>query len=90
VRVLAGLLRIAVGLDRNHAGRVSGLSCRTGADGALVIEVEPALGADVSLELYAANQRTELLSEVIGRPVYVALAGTGGAEVAAPEAVAGM
>jgi exopolyphosphatase/guanosine-5'-triphosphate,3'-diphosphate pyrophosphatase len=90
VRVLAGLLRIAVGLDRNHAGRVSGLSCRTGADGALMIEVEPAPGTDVSLELYAANQRTDLLSEVIGRPVEVVLAGTAGAEVAAPEAAAGM
>jgi exopolyphosphatase/guanosine-5'-triphosphate,3'-diphosphate pyrophosphatase len=71
VRVLAGLLRVAVGLDRNHAGRVSSLSCRTDSDGALVIDVEPAPGADVSLELYAANQRTDLLSEVLGRPVEV-------------------
>ena len=71
VRVLAGLLRMAVGLDRNHAGRVSGLSCRTSPDGALVVDVEPAPGADVSLELYSANQRTDLLSEVLGRPVKV-------------------
>jgi exopolyphosphatase/guanosine-5'-triphosphate,3'-diphosphate pyrophosphatase len=71
VRVLAGLLRIAVGLDRNHAGRVSGLSCRTSPDGALVVEIDPAPGADVSLELYAANERTDLLSEVLGRPVDV-------------------
>jgi exopolyphosphatase / guanosine-5'-triphosphate,3'-diphosphate pyrophosphatase len=71
VRVLAGLLRIAVGLDRNHVGRVTGLSCRTHADGALVVRIEPAPGADVSLELYAANQRTDLLSEVLGRPVQV-------------------
>jgi exopolyphosphatase / guanosine-5'-triphosphate,3'-diphosphate pyrophosphatase len=73
VRVLAGLLRVAVGLDRNHAGRVSGVSCRTDAAGALVVEVEPAPGADVSLELYAANERTDLLSEVLGRPVDVVL-----------------
>jgi exopolyphosphatase/guanosine-5'-triphosphate,3'-diphosphate pyrophosphatase len=71
VRVLAGLLRIAVALDRNHAGRVSSLSCRTDGDGALVVEIEPAPGADVSLELYAANERTDLLSEVLGRPVTV-------------------
>jgi exopolyphosphatase / guanosine-5'-triphosphate,3'-diphosphate pyrophosphatase len=71
VRVLAGLLRIAVGLDRNHAGRVSSLSCRTDGDGALVVEIKPAPGADVSLELYAANERTDLLSEVLGRPVKV-------------------
>jgi exopolyphosphatase / guanosine-5'-triphosphate,3'-diphosphate pyrophosphatase len=71
VRVLAGLLRIAVGLDRNHAGRVSSLSCRTDGDGALVVQIEPAPGADVALELYAANERTDLLSEVLGRPVKV-------------------
>jgi exopolyphosphatase / guanosine-5'-triphosphate,3'-diphosphate pyrophosphatase len=71
VGVLAGLLRIAVGLDRNHAGRVSSLSCRTDGDGALVVEIEPAPGADVSLELYAANERTDLLSDVLGRPVKV-------------------
>jgi exopolyphosphatase / guanosine-5'-triphosphate,3'-diphosphate pyrophosphatase len=71
VRVLAGLLRIAVGLDRNHVGRVSGLSCRTDGDGALIVTIDPAPGADVSLELYAANERTDLLSEVLGRPVKV-------------------
>ncbi|HEY6697145.1 MAG TPA: Ppx/GppA phosphatase family protein [Acidimicrobiales bacterium] len=71
VRVLAGLLRIAVGLDRNHAGHVRSLSCRPDGGAAIVIEVQPAPGADVSLELYAANQRTDLLSEVTGRPVEV-------------------
>ncbi|MGH9248723.1 MAG: hypothetical protein ACRD0W_04290, partial [Acidimicrobiales bacterium] len=90
VRVLAGLLRAAVGLDRNHAGRVSSLACGMGADGAMVVEIRPVPGADVSLELYAAKQRTDLLSEVIGRRVEVVLAGTEGVEVAAPEAVAGM
>ena len=71
VRVLAGLLRIAVGLDRNHAGNVRSLSCRTSPEGALEVHIEPAPGADVSLELYSANQRTDLLSEVLGRPVKV-------------------
>jgi exopolyphosphatase/guanosine-5'-triphosphate,3'-diphosphate pyrophosphatase len=74
VRVLAGLLRIAVGLDRNHAGRVRAVSLRDDGDGRLRIAVEPAPGADVSLELYAANQRTDLLSDVIGQPVEVVLA----------------
>jgi hypothetical protein len=69
--VLASLLRIAVGLDRNHAGRVRGVSCREADDGALVVEVSAVPGADVSLELYAANQRTDLLAEVTGRAVTV-------------------
>jgi exopolyphosphatase / guanosine-5'-triphosphate,3'-diphosphate pyrophosphatase len=71
VCVLASLLRVAVGLDRNHAGRVRGVSCREADDGALVVEVSAAPGADVSLELYAANQRTDLLAEVTGRAVTV-------------------
>jgi len=71
VRVMAGLLRIAVGLDRNHAGHVRGLSFRPGEDGVLVIEVEPEPSADVSLELHAANQRTDLFSEIAGQPVEV-------------------
>jgi hypothetical protein len=36
-----------------------------------VVEIKPAPGADVSLELYAANERTDLLSEVLDRPVKV-------------------
>ena len=82
VRALAGLLRVAVGLDRNHAGRVRRVSCRAVGDadpgradsGALLVEVEPQPGADVSLELHAANQRTDLLAQVLGRAVEVTLA----------------
>ncbi|HZA76871.1 MAG TPA: Ppx/GppA phosphatase family protein [Acidimicrobiales bacterium] len=90
VRVLAGLLRIAVGLDRNHAGLVRGVSCRPDDGGAIVIEVRPAPRADVSLELHAANQRTDLLAEALGRPVKVVLAETESvAALASPEAMAG-
>jgi exopolyphosphatase / guanosine-5'-triphosphate,3'-diphosphate pyrophosphatase len=71
VRVLAGILRIAVGLDRNHAGRVRAVRCRDGEDGSLVIEVEPSAGQDVSLELHAAVSRADLLAEALGGPVEV-------------------
>jgi exopolyphosphatase / guanosine-5'-triphosphate,3'-diphosphate pyrophosphatase len=75
VRVLAGILRVAVGLDRNHAARVRSVTCRDGdgrdGDGALVVEVTPEPGADVSLELYAANVRAELLSDALGARVEV-------------------
>ncbi|HEX6422828.1 MAG TPA: Ppx/GppA phosphatase family protein [Acidimicrobiales bacterium] len=75
VRVLAGILRVAVGLDRNHAARVRSVTCRDGdgrdGDGALVVEVTPEPGADVSLELYAANVRAELLADALGAPVEV-------------------
>jgi exopolyphosphatase/guanosine-5'-triphosphate,3'-diphosphate pyrophosphatase len=71
VRVLAGILRVAVGLDRNHGARVRSVSCREGDDGTLVLEAAPAPGHDVSLELYAANGRAELMAEALGRPVTV-------------------
>mgnify|MGYP006314742457 FL=1 len=71
VRVLAGILRVAVGLDRNHSARVQSVTCRAGDDGALAVEVTPAPGEDVSLELYAANGRADLLAEALGMPVEV-------------------
>ena len=39
VRVLAGLLRVAVGLDRNHGAHVASVGVVPGDDDALVIEV---------------------------------------------------
>jgi exopolyphosphatase/guanosine-5'-triphosphate,3'-diphosphate pyrophosphatase len=76
VSLLAGLLRIAVGLDRNHAGRVAAVSCRDRSDGdgegeGLVIEVVPQPEADIGLELYSANQRKELLESTLERAVTV-------------------
>ena len=71
VRALAGILRVAIGLDRSHEGRVVGLSVqRDGQDLQVLLQAEP--GADISLELYAANERRELLSSVLGLDVEVA------------------
>jgi exopolyphosphatase / guanosine-5'-triphosphate,3'-diphosphate pyrophosphatase len=71
VRVLAGILRVAVGLDRNHGGRVRSVTCHDGADGALIVEVTAMPGEDVSLELYAAGIRSSLLADALGGPVEV-------------------
>ena len=65
VRVLAGLLRIAIGLDRNHAARVESLGVAVDGDH-LGISVTPAPGEDISLELYAASARTSLLDGALG------------------------
>jgi exopolyphosphatase/guanosine-5'-triphosphate,3'-diphosphate pyrophosphatase len=64
VRCLAGLLRIAIGLDRNHAGRVAGVEV-AGGDGRLRIVAHPAPGQDISLECYAAASRRQLLEGVL-------------------------
>jgi exopolyphosphatase / guanosine-5'-triphosphate,3'-diphosphate pyrophosphatase len=70
VRVLAGILRVAVGLDRNHAGRVTGVRLAED-DGRLVIGAVPEPGQEVSLELYAAGTRSDLLADALGVPVSV-------------------
>jgi exopolyphosphatase/guanosine-5'-triphosphate,3'-diphosphate pyrophosphatase len=83
VRVLAGLLRVAVGLDRNHGARVSALSVRSGDD-TLVVAAVPADGQDVSLELHAAGSRSDLLADALGVPVEVVEDGAAPAEEPAP------
>jgi exopolyphosphatase/guanosine-5'-triphosphate,3'-diphosphate pyrophosphatase len=64
VRVLAGLLRVAIGLDRNHAARVQSLVAKDKGD-RLVVKVTPMEGEDISLELYAASSRTSLLDATL-------------------------
>ncbi len=64
VRVLAGLLRVAIGLDRNHAARVSCLSVKDKGD-RVVVKVTPMPGEDISLEIYAASARTGLLESTL-------------------------
>jgi exopolyphosphatase / guanosine-5'-triphosphate,3'-diphosphate pyrophosphatase len=67
VRTLAAILRVAIGLDRCHEHRVSGLRVEI-RNTRVTVEVQPN-GADIALELYAANERKDLLEEVLGRRV---------------------
>jgi exopolyphosphatase/guanosine-5'-triphosphate,3'-diphosphate pyrophosphatase len=72
VRCLAGLLRIAIGLDRSHSSRVREVRCADTngkAESTLVIEALPDGDADISLELYAAAQRVGLLEDTLGIPI---------------------
>jgi exopolyphosphatase/guanosine-5'-triphosphate,3'-diphosphate pyrophosphatase len=68
VRVLAGLLRVAIGLDRNHAARVASVGVKDKGD-RVVLRVAPAPGEDVSLELYAAASRRGLLETALDTTV---------------------
>lgn len=69
VRGLAALLRVAVGLDRTYDARVKSVSVTVEA-GDISIEVKPrGKKTDVSLNLYAANERKGLLSDVSNRRV---------------------
>lgn len=70
VRVLAGIVRVAIGLDRNHAARVRDLDI-TDEDSQITVRAEPDGDADISLELYAADSRKDLLQSVLGLPIVV-------------------
>ncbi len=63
VRILAGILRTAIALDRTHAGVVADLACRR-EGGSLVVEV--GARSDPSLELYTAEERKELFETALG------------------------
>jgi exopolyphosphatase/guanosine-5'-triphosphate,3'-diphosphate pyrophosphatase len=73
VRTLAGLLRVAIGLDRSHRQLVDRVEVDTSAK-RVVVGVVPTDGADLSLELYDAGERTGLLADVLARPVEVVAA----------------
>lgn len=70
LRVMAGLLRIAIGLDRSHAGSVSSVVVRKVND-ELIITPTAEEGVDIELEIFAANERSALLAESLELTVHV-------------------
>jgi exopolyphosphatase/guanosine-5'-triphosphate,3'-diphosphate pyrophosphatase len=73
VRCCAGLLKLAIGLDRTHGARVSGVMVKVGKQN-LTVAALPVDGADIGLELFSAAQRTDLLAEALELPVEVVAA----------------
>jgi len=68
---LSGLLRVADGLDRGHAAAVERLSTRL-TDDVLSIRVAPKdPGADLSLEIWGALRKADVLEKVLGRRVLI-------------------
>ncbi|HMQ26349.1 MAG TPA: HD domain-containing protein, partial [Acidimicrobiales bacterium] len=76
VRALAGILRIAIALDRTRVGAVEGVRRVRGpaAGDAVELAVTASEGADVSLELYTAGEVKGLLEQVLGRDVRLSVA----------------
>jgi exopolyphosphatase/guanosine-5'-triphosphate,3'-diphosphate pyrophosphatase len=67
VRVLAGLLRVAAGLERTRSGVVTGVRVKGGhGDKPLRLLVETIPDADAELELYSARSRQELMAQTLG------------------------
>ena len=72
MRTLAGILRVGIALDRSHDGRVGRVTVgRANGGGAIEVRVEPADGADTSLELQTAEERKDLLEHVLGHRVLI-------------------
>lgn len=72
VRKLAGMLRVAIGLDRSHQTLVADVEVEHDADhGVLRITPLAPDGADIDLEIYSAQERSELLAEALGVEVSV-------------------
>jgi exopolyphosphatase/guanosine-5'-triphosphate,3'-diphosphate pyrophosphatase len=71
VRSLAAVLRVAIGLDRRHDGRVAGVRAAASDGDRLTVAASPADGSDIGLELFAAQERSALLARVLDRDVEV-------------------
>ena len=70
VRLLAGILRIAIALDRSRVGSVATVEVAE-VDGVLELRVAGRPGADLALELFTAEERRGLLASVLEHPVEV-------------------
>ena len=78
MRVLAGLLRVAVGLDRSRDGVVRKVAVEVGEEakgGRKVLIVLDTGGRDAELELYSAEARKDLLEDALDVEVELTLAG---------------
>jgi len=73
VRKLAGILRVAIALDRTRAGLVDKVFVHAGEGDDIEVVVNAA-GRDVGLEVYTAESRKSLLEEALGAKVSFVLA----------------
>ena len=73
VRSLAGILRVAIGLDRTQDGRVKKVTTQLSSE---TVEIQFTTGKSKQgdLNAYAATERRALLSEVLGRRVKIVAA----------------
>lgn len=70
VSILAGMLRVGIALDRTHSSVIRDVTCAVGPD-AIAVTAHVSPGVDPSLELYAADQRKDLLEDAIGLPLQI-------------------
>jgi exopolyphosphatase/guanosine-5'-triphosphate,3'-diphosphate pyrophosphatase len=71
VKKLSGILRVADGFDRGHVGSVGALKIRWLERALRITPVPERADASLRLELWGAHRKSELLAEVIDRPVEI-------------------
>ncbi len=75
VAILAGLLRLGIGLDRSQRHAIEAVRCHWEADArTLLVVARTTAGVDASLELYAADARKDLLEAALGVRVRIVAA----------------
>ena len=78
VRLLAGLLRVGIALDRTYRRSVDRVHASVD-DAVVQIDVEVADGTDVDIELFTARRSADLLAQALGRKVEFRVVETGAA-----------
>ena len=71
VRWLAAMLRVAIGLDRSHAGTIDHVKVETMSPERVLLTTVAAVDADASLEVYSARDRVGLLEQMLERTVEI-------------------
>lgn len=74
VRVLAGILRVSIGLDRTHDARVEDVHVDVAPGGGITLGAVAPASVDLDLNIYAANERASLLEHALGYPLTVGVA----------------
>jgi len=70
VKMLAGILRIADGLDRSHKSIISDIEIQI-INKSFYIKIIPSNGADTMLEIWGANSRKDLFEQLFGFKVII-------------------
>ena len=71
IKRLSGILRVADGFDRGHAGAVAEIKARWMERALRLTAVPTHQNNNVRLELWGASRKSNLLSEVAGLPVEI-------------------
>ena len=70
VQLLSSILRVAIGLDRTHDGRVENVKVAVSKND-ITVTISSSRKVDIDLNVYAANERVSLLAEVFDHDVVV-------------------